>query len=359
MTFDRAAVLAATDLRSLADELLGPRKSGRSGWRCPNPDHPQTGRTPPVSIFGTPSGERWRCHGCGTGGTAIDLLVTARNLKIRDALEVLAGRAGITASQPWTPRPPAPRQPAVRPAPPELVEPDGLREYVDDCARRLWLPAGRPVRDWLTRVRGIPADVLRVNRIGADPGRRIQPRPNGVPRVIGPTAVFPVLHEGLVVYAQLRPLFLRDDLPKNLNVASRLARNPKLALYEPVHPVSRCRIITEGPTDGLSAAAGGYPAAVILAARYADDDVADRLANLGVPLLIAFDPDQAGQHGSAQLAQLLRHRHRTTPTLHVTPRTDDLNAWLLTTDRWPAVLQAAVLSAMPPAASKPALAIGM
>ena len=87
--YDRDALLAAVDLRALADDLLGHRSgTGRSPmWPCPNDQHAQSGRTPPVSIFTSRRGEqRWRCHGCGDGGTAIDLVLAARGGTPRDAM---------------------------------------------------------------------------------------------------------------------------------------------------------------------------------------------------------------------------------------------------------------------------------
>ena len=51
--YDREALLAATDLAALADDLIGGHVgTARSPmWTCPNPNHAQTGRTPPLSIF--------------------------------------------------------------------------------------------------------------------------------------------------------------------------------------------------------------------------------------------------------------------------------------------------------------------
>ena len=51
--YDRDALLAALDLRALADDLLGHRSGGGRSpmWPCPNAQHAQSGRTPPVSIF--------------------------------------------------------------------------------------------------------------------------------------------------------------------------------------------------------------------------------------------------------------------------------------------------------------------
>ncbi|HNH39707.1 MAG TPA: hypothetical protein PK912_14785, partial [Microthrixaceae bacterium] len=95
--YDREALLAATDLSALADDLIGGHAgSTRSPmWTCPNPNHVQTGRPPPLSIFrGHQGDQRWRCHGCGDGGSAIDLVLACKGGTVRDALEFLAERAG-------------------------------------------------------------------------------------------------------------------------------------------------------------------------------------------------------------------------------------------------------------------------
>lgn len=64
MRHDRDAILARVDLEALADELLGPRlRPAIRMWPCPNPDHHQTGRTPPLSVFTGHNGyQRWHCH---------------------------------------------------------------------------------------------------------------------------------------------------------------------------------------------------------------------------------------------------------------------------------------------------------
>src|SRR5207249_4884440 len=102
MRYDRDEILARVDLPALCEETLGPPKGrGRSAtWPCPAPRHgTQTGKTPPVSIFTTRYGEqRWRCHACGAGGTAIDLVMVTQGLGFRDAIEVLAQRTGVAAS---------------------------------------------------------------------------------------------------------------------------------------------------------------------------------------------------------------------------------------------------------------------
>src|SRR5207248_1173242 len=183
MRYDRDEILARVDLAALCEETLGPPKGqGRSAtWPCPAPRHgTQTGKSPPVSIFMTRYGEqRWRCHACGAGGTAIDLVMTTQNLGFRDAIEVLAQRTGVTASV--DPRPLRPAN-IERPKPlaPGEVKPE-LEHYVDACEAWMWSPRGMPMRRWL-RARGLQEAVVRANRLGADPGPNALARAKGLPR---------------------------------------------------------------------------------------------------------------------------------------------------------------------------------
>src|SRR3954451_5278151 len=133
--YDRDAIIAATDLRALADELLGSHAGGprSTTWRCPNPHHAQTGRTPPVSIFTSRRGEqRWRCHGCGAGGTAIDLVMTCCRTNARDALEPRARRGGIDDRGPEWSLPRRTSRPTA-PARGGCTDPAGMDRYVDEC----------------------------------------------------------------------------------------------------------------------------------------------------------------------------------------------------------------------------------
>jgi hypothetical protein len=338
--YDRDALLAAVDLRQLADELLGPsRGTARSRtWRCPNPHHSQTGRTPPVSVFASRRGEqRWRCHGCGEGGTAIDLVLQARGGSIREALGYLAGKVGHhDVGSDWQPRPPPPA-PVAHPSR-GCRDPAGVQRYVDECAERLWQPSGRAIRHWLTDERGIPPDVLRANRIGADLGPRAQRRPDGMPKATG--AVLPVVSRGKAVYAQIRVPHPRGDGPRYLNPTAELAANPRLARLRPASCHREEVIATEGTIDALSAAAGGYRSVALLSATYSDESVALALARLPHPLVLALDADDAGRTGAQRLAALLEARHR--PPVILDLGTGDLNDVMRRATDWPGQLASAV-----------------
>ena len=351
MSADRDAVLDATDLAALADELLGPRRGTTvsAKWSCPNPAHAQTGRTPPLGIFRAHNGEeRWHCHGCGIGGTAIDLVMAVRGSEFRDALDELAGRSGLRDWTPQTRQPPmAPR--ARRPPPrPNVTNPEGLRVYVQDCATRLWRPDGTPVLRWLTERRRLPEDVLRVNAVGADPGKKRQPRPDGMPAG-GWAAVLPAFDAGHLVFAQLRSL---NAFPQRyLNAASTLATNPRLAFYEPPEPIGSCLVVAEGAIDGLSANAAGFRSAVLLGTGHAHrdqpgDDIAERLAATRLPIAVALDADPAGDDAARRLVAALRDRGAHVARVHVPAEHNDLNRWMRHTRDWPRTFATAIRTSM-------------
>lgn len=338
--FDRDHILQGVDLAALADELLGPHSgTGASPtWPCPSPTHAQTGRTPPVSIFRSHQGEeRWHCHGCGEGGTAIDLVMATRAVDVRGALELLGGRAGVRDQRDRVATPSQVRcQPRDRAV---LTDPDGLRSYIDSCARRLWTSEGRAVRRWMTEQRGIPEDVLRVNHIGADPGRRRQPRPKGMPSA-GWAVVLPVCEDGRPVFAQLR--LLSSGPKRYLNASAELGPNPRLGLYEPAGEPRPCTLITEGVIDALSAASAGYRGAALLGAAIpglssrnpAAERLEERLRTLPGRLVSALDADAAGDRGSKRLQELVTPRDRNLARLRLPAGFNDLNDWMRSSSDW-------------------------
>lgn len=335
MPYDRDEVLARTDLAGLADEVLGERKGrgASASWRCPEPGHgPQTGRTPPVTVFTGRAGiERWHCHGCGADGTAIDLIMRTQGVVVRDALALLAARAGVAESSA-----PRLRRPGrARPAPPVDLPPLGpggaaVAEYVDECERHLWSPVGEPWRAWLA-TRRLPEGVLRANRVGADPGPADLRRARGFPRR-GPAVVFPVLTDTRApAYLQARYLEPERTGRKYDNPSDSLARNPRAALVcTPRRGASAAAalLVCEGLPDALTAAAAGYRAAAVLGAALPDVAVARRIAELarGDPIVVAFDSDESGRRGATRLHELLRTLSPDPVAVLAVPA-GDLNDW--------------------------------
>lgn len=327
MRYDRDELLDRTDLAALADELLGSHVgNGRNArWPSPVPNHPQTGRTPPMSIFVDHRGiERWTCFATGEGGTAIDLVAVATGRSVGDAMAWLAERARLDRPAPECP--PPRRRPPPRP---QLREPShALRAYVEACERLLWKPAGSATRQWLVEARGLDAEVLRHNRIGADPGPGALQRPKGLPR-FGPAAVLPALDSAREpIYLQARYLRPPPDRGKYDNPTAAHGANPRLTRIEPDGCPSGPTLVTEGIPDALAAATAGYRAVAILGAGLPDRRVAQRLAKRDGLLVIAFDADDPGRAGANRLREVLAAAGRT-DVVDVEPPSADLNTWLI------------------------------
>ena len=334
MGYDRNEVLGRTDLAELADQLVGPHKGRGAGatWPCPDPGHGnQTGKTPPVSIFRTGYGdERWRCHSCGAGGTAIDLVMTTQGVRFPEAIELLARRAGVAevdrpmaalrTARVQRPEPAAPRRPSAE-----------VERFVVAAEAHLWSERGRPMRRWLAE-RGLGEEVLRANRVGADPGPAAFDRPRGLPRG-GPAVVLPVLGpDGEATYLQSRyisPNGHKYDNP-SAALAGGLPRTAEVRLPRPPADPGLV-VVSEGIPDALVAAQAGYRAAAVLGAGVPDERTAAALVQRFPTerLVVAFDADGPGQAGAERLQELLAERGAgdRASRLQVPAAAGDLNGW--------------------------------
>ena len=297
--YDRDEVLRRTDLCALLDEISGVATGhGRSArWHCPVPDHDDA--HPSVTVRVDRRGvERWKCWSVGHGGTAIDALYYARGANYFGALEELARRVGVAADDPAV----GPIRRALPPRQPVRLDPAAVK-YVEACERLLWEPVGRRILEYLVDERGLDLDVLRVNRVGADPGTSKLRRSGGLPKY-GPGAVFPALDAGgQLVYFQIRYLDPHPDRSKYGNPASRLGDNPRhgwtRAAGDPSEPV----VICEGFPDAYVANSAGYTAVAVLGTGNATaafaEQIAPRMRNR--PALLALDGDDAGRAATKDL----------------------------------------------------------
>ena len=275
MGYDRNDVLSRTRLPDLCDEILGPRR-GRgpsASWPCPDPGHgPQTGQTPPVTVFQTRGGtERWRCHACGAGGTAVDLVMRTDGIGFREALDRLGRRIGAPEAilaQVVPLRPPAPSSVDQG----GLPGPRCLRQLLRSMAvgsRRTSLPQVPPRR-------GLADDVLRANRVGADPGPRAIPRADGLPRGAGP----PSCCRCSTTAAE--PLTFRpatsSPVPAEVRQPGQPARAriPSSRRGAPPRPrrTGDVALVCEGIPDALTAAQAGWRSVAVLGAGLPDERVA-------------------------------------------------------------------------------------
>ncbi len=323
--YDRDEVLRRTELGALLDELSGPAKGHGQGarWHCPVPDHDDV--HPSVTMRVDRRGvERWKCWSFGHGGTAIDALFYARGVNYQDALEELARRAGVAPDEPGVRsirRPLKPR--ATTPLQPPAVK------YVEACERLLWEPVGRRILKYLVDERGLDPDVLRANRVGADPGTGKLRRAGGLPKY-GPGAVFPAIDaDGQLVYFQIRYLDPPPDRSKYGNPASRHGDNPRHGWTRPVGDAKDPVVICEGFPDAYVANGAGYVAVAVLGTGNATAQLAEQLAPRlrGRPALLALDGDDAGQAAAQHLRAGLERCGIMVAELPL-PLGMDLNSWV-------------------------------
>ncbi len=84
-------LIARTDLVDLVSESVRLTKKGNSYWGC-CPFHSE--KTPSFHVV--PDRQIYKCFGCGKGGGAVNFIMELENLSFRDAVAVLAKRAGMT-----------------------------------------------------------------------------------------------------------------------------------------------------------------------------------------------------------------------------------------------------------------------
>lgn len=357
MRVDRDELLSRVDLPALLDALCG-AAGERGRWHCPDRDHPDAHPSVTVSVDGA-GVQRWRCWSGGHHGTAIDAVVAAHRVSVGDAMRWLADRDGSWPIE----SPTAASGAASAPPPPAGVPGRAVVEYVQRAERLLWTPAGAAQREWLTS-RGLDEEVLRVNRVGADPGRRFLPRPKGLPGG-WPAVVFPALSPGgTVTYVQARYLDPPPGRDKYDNPARRHASNPRVAWLHPVGPARPgLLVVTEGVADGLVAAQAGFATVGVLGSQYPDARVVEAITATiersprldGSTVVVCFDADRAGRAGAERLCALLGERD--VPHRAVSPPEGlDLTAWAARDAEWPsrldpaprAIATAAVSTAPPP-----------
>lgn len=83
-------LLSRTDIVDLVSESVRLTKKGNSYWGC-CPFHSE--KTPSFHVV--PDRQMYKCFGCGKGGGAINYVMELENLPFRDAVAVLAQRAGM------------------------------------------------------------------------------------------------------------------------------------------------------------------------------------------------------------------------------------------------------------------------
>jgi DNA primase len=315
---------------SLAD-LVGKRvrliRKGREfGGLCPFHNE----KTP--SFYVVEDKGFFHCFGCGAHGDAIGFLMRSENLDFIEAIERLAGLAGVAVPQ----QTPQEREKAQRQK--TLLE--ALAAAANFYEERLWSPAGLRGREYLA-ARGLDEETMRRFRLGwAGDDRGV------LRRALTPEFPLPLLLEAGLLHAsdrggepydffRERVIFpigdragrviafggraLGDQQPKYLN-------SPEHPLFEKgrvLYGLSAARvnaakeaeaggagvIVTEGYMDVIALHRAGFTTAVAPLGTALTEAHLGELWRLAPEPVLCFDGDAAGQRAA------LRALHRALPLL--------------------------------------------
>jgi DNA primase len=276
----------------------------------------------------------FHCFGCGAHGDAIGFVMRADNLDFLEAVEKLAGEAGLAVPQAT----PEERERAQRQK--TLLE--TLEAAAAFYEARLWAPAGGRARNYLHE-RGLDDETIRRFRLGWAPGPREDGDRQALRRGLAGDFPEPLLVEAGLLhrpedsepfdYFRDRILFpigdragrviafggrtIGDAQPKYLN-------SPDTPLFEKGHVLygwsaaraapaaaqgagsgpgsasGRNAIVTEGYMDVIGLHRAGFTSAVAPLGTALTEFQLHELWRLGPEPILCFDGDMAGQRAAAR-----------------------------------------------------------
>ena len=317
---DVAAVKAATDLVALVTGYLPLRRVGRR-WVGLCPFHGE--KTPSFSVNGEQG--LYYCFGCQRSGDAITFLQDVEQLDFAGAVEVLAGRAGVSLR--YTER----GEGETRRQRTRLVE--ALARAVDWYHQRLLeAPDAAGARRYL-RSRGFDAERVRAFRLGWAPDawdeavRALELSRDVATRtglgLVNRSGRLQDFFRGRVLFpifdAQGDPVGFGGRLlpgrsgPKYLNPAGNAVYDKSRVLYglnwaKTDAVTSGEVVVCEGYTDVIGLHVAGLPRAVAPCGTALTEDHVKLLTRFAKRVVLAFDADAAGQ-GAAERFSVWQERH--------------------------------------------------
>lgn len=296
-----------TDLAELAAEVTKVKRSGRSVMAvCPF--HQE--KTPSLSI--DPARGLFHCFGCGKSGDIFGWVQESQSVDFREAVELLARRAGITLTE-------APGDAKRRGRREELVR--ATQAAVDFYRERLRSGADAGSARSYLRGRGYGGEVVDRFAIGYSPDtwdtltRHL--KGNGFSeRTLADAGLASKSSRGRLIDRFrgriMFPIFdlrgdpvgfgarrLDGDGPKYLNTSETLIYHKSRLLYglnwAKGEIVRRGEsVVVEGYTDVIALHLAGQPVAVATCGTALGEDHLDLLRRFSERVLLAFDADEAG-----------------------------------------------------------------
>ncbi len=316
------------------------RRRGRA-IQCPNSQaHKHGDRT--MSAYIATSGWSWRCYGCQTGGTVLDLVMIAQGLSTMDAALALADYAGIPVSpadrlllsgSSSTP-PPVPTRRDTAPDPPPAPASAATHAFL--ATAQTQLTTNDQAQAYLLK-RGIPLTIAQSAQLGFAP-RGIWPNHRGArqPRIVAPLTT----PDGTLLTLYGRSTVLCEKpLRHDFLPGSKGIFNATDLKKEGV-------VLVEGVFDALACLAGGLPAAALcgLVTRNAWWTTFPAKT-----IVLALDADEAAQRRWEALATAAAQAGKCVLTLraaHLHPHKDLSEMWA-NTGALPTALYRVVTEAQP------------
>jgi DNA primase len=309
---DIARVRATTDIVALISEHVGLRKVG-TRWAGLCPFHTEKS----ASFSVNPELGVYYCFGCGAKGDAITFVRETEHLDFVEAVEKLAGRAGISLRYDDDQTHGQDRQRRTR------VH-EALEAAVEWYHRRLLsAPDAAAARAYLRRERGYDGDVVRQYRIGWAPDSWNQlVRSLGVPpatlvdaglATVDDKGRYTDFFRGRILFPIFEPggrpvgaggrQMPGGYPPKYKNTANTVVYDKSRTLYglnwAKRAVVDRGRVVVcEGYTDVIGLQRAGIDEAVATCGTALADGHIKLLTNFARRIVLAYDGDSAGQNAA-------------------------------------------------------------
>jgi DNA primase len=307
---------ARTPLAALVGRKVKLARSGKS-WKGCCPFHGE--KTPSFHVYD----DHFHCFGCGEHGDAIGFVMQSEGAGFMEAVERLAGEAGLDVPKP---------SPAAAEAERERLDLSGvLQRAAESFARRLWEREGREALAYL-RGRGLADDTIRrfglgwsgegrgdliaeLRREGIEPARLaeaglLQARDDGQARELFYNRVmFPIRdRRGRVISFGGRAL--GDAKPKYINGPETAVYSKSRTLYaldlarEGARKAAHGAIVVEGYMDVIALHQAGFTAAVAPCGTALTPGQLEELWRLSDAPVLCFDGDAAGARAASRAADL-------------------------------------------------------
>lgn len=291
-TLSLEAIKAQTDLVALVGETVALRRAGPQ-FKGLCPFHKE--RSP--SFFVHPAKNLYQCHGCKTGGSAIDWLVWRDGVSIGDAIRQLAARLGATVDAPKPGPRPAPLPPAVQALAGKMHPLLPLRAAAWDACQH----ARTGALERFAHDRRLPVDALRAHDVVDMPGGGAVGFGYRDPATCLPCRV--------KVRTVATKRFWIEPRPDEVQAALRSPPKALAPLYlahdlePPTGVLLRCVIVTEGEVDALTLRIAGFRNVVSLPDGVASAETVDLVPLYGrfTVWLAATDADEEGDKAFAAL----------------------------------------------------------